>query len=145
MSLYREAGSRRGRAVAALAVALVVGLAIGFAAAWALKPEPTLADRVGDLQDQVRPALDALELVPIHYESSNPVTRRAAQEQLAAARDDVLAARSGLDALQPGAADRLERAFDDLERQLGQRAAVADVESAVAALERQVRESARLD
>ena len=145
MSLYREAGSRRGRAVAALAVAVIVGLLVGFAAAWALKPEPTLADRVEDVQDEVRPALDALELVPIHYESTNPVTRNAAREQLAAARDDVLGARSGLDALQPGAADRLERAFDDLERQLEQDAPVPEVESAVAALERQVRESARLD
>ena len=145
MSLYREAGSRRGRAVAALLAALLAGLAIGFAAAWALKPEPTLADRVADVQDEVRPALDALELVPLHYESTDPVTRRAASDQLAAAREDVLAAGSGLDALQPGAADRLERAFDDLGRQLEQGAAVAEVESAVAALERQVRESARLD
>jgi hypothetical protein len=145
MSLYREAGSRRGRTVAALVAALLVGLVVGFAAAWALKPEPTLADRLADVQDQVRPALDALELVPLHYESTNPVTQRAASDQLAAARQDVLAARSGLDALEPGAAVRLERAFDELGRQLERGAAAADVESAVAALERQVRESARLD
>jgi hypothetical protein len=145
MSLYREAGSRRGRAVAVLAAALVVGLLVGFAAGWALKPEPTLADRLDDLQAQVRDGLDALELVPVHYESTNPVTRRAAVEQLAAARDEVLGARSGLDALQPGAAERLERAFDRLERQLEQGANVDEVESAAAALERQVRQSARLD
>jgi hypothetical protein len=145
MSLYREAGSRRGRAAAVLAAALVVGGLVGFAIAWVVKPEPTLADRIQDVQDDVRPALDALELVPIHYDSDNAVTRRAASDQLAAARDDLDAVGDDLAALDPQGAAQVTASLDELEGMLEQGAPPARVDAAVRAVERQVRETARLD
>src|SRR5262245_46051241 len=145
MSLYREAGSRRGRTAAVLATALVAGGLIGFAVAWVVKPEPTLADRIEDVQDDVRPALDALELVPIHYDSDNAVTRRAASDQLDAARDDLDAVRADLAALDPQGAEAVTASLDELQGLLKQGAPPAQVDAAVRALQRQVRRSARLD
>ena len=145
MSLYREAGSRRGRTVAVLAGALVVGLLVGFALAWALKPEPTLADRIEDVQEDVRPALDALELVPIHYDSENEVTRRAASDQLAAAREELDAVRDDLEALDPSGAAAVATALAGLQRLLEQGADPERVDEAVQQVEREVRQTARLD
>ena len=68
MSLYREARSRTGRTLAVLAAVFVVGGIVGALLVVALRPEPSLADRVTQLQEDVRPALDGLELVPIHYD-----------------------------------------------------------------------------
>lgn len=145
MSLYREAGSRGGRTVATLAAVLCLGLAVGLLVAWVVKPEPTVADRVSELQDDVRPALDAIELVPIHYESTNAVTRRAAGDQLAAARDDLLAVSDDLDALQPGAAARIEGSLAELDRLLQENGPAARVAVVVEDVEREVRQAARLD
>jgi hypothetical protein len=145
MSLYREAGSRRGRTVAVLAGALVVGLLIGFGLAWALKPAPTLADRIEDVQEDVRPALDALELVPIHYDSENEVTRQAASDQLAAAREELDAVRDDLEALDPSGAVAVATSLALLQRLLEQGAASQQVDQAVQQVEREVRETARLD
>jgi hypothetical protein len=145
MSLYREAGSRRGRTAAAVAGLLLAGAVVGFVLGWALKPQPTLADRIEDVQGEVRPALDALELVPLHYESSNPVTKRAATEQLAAARNDVEGARDDLRALDPAGAARVEASLDELAGLLDEDAPTARVEAAVRSVERELRSAARLD
>ena len=145
MSLYREAGSRRGRTVAVLAGALVVGLLVGFALAWGLKPEPTLADRIEDVQEDVRPALDTLELVPIHYEAANAVTKRAASDQLAAAREELDAVQKDLEALDPAGAAAVVTSLGGLQRLLEQGAAPERVDEAVQQVERQVRQTARLD
>ena len=145
MSLYREAGSRRGRTLAVLAAVLVAGGLVGFALAWALKPEPTLADRIEDVQADVRPALDALELVPIHYDSENEVTRRAASDQLAAAREELDAVRDDLRALDPTGAAAVAASLARLQRLLEQGAPPGQVDEAVQQVQRQVRETARLD
>jgi hypothetical protein len=145
MSLYREARSRTGRTVAVLAAVFVVGGIVGAALVYALRPEPTLADRVTQLQEDVRPALDGLELVPIHYESSNATTRRAAADQLAAAQADVNDVASDLQALDPAAAARVDRALEELAALIDDGAPPAQVEQAVAAAERELREAARLD
>ena len=145
MSLYREARSRTGRTVAVLAAVFVIGGIVGAALVYALRPEPTLADRVTQLQEDVRPALDALELVPIHYESTNPTTRRAAADQLAAARADVDDVAADLQAFDPAAAARADDALDELAALVDDGAPPARVEQAVAAAERELREAARLD
>jgi hypothetical protein len=123
----------------------VVGGLLGFAVAWVVKPEPTLADRIQDVQDDVRPALNALELVPIHYDSDNAVTRQAASDQLAAARDDLDAAGDDLAALDPQGAAQVTASLDELQRLLQESAPAARVAAAVRAVERRVRQSARLD
>ena len=128
MSLYREASSRPGRRIAALAAAAVVGLLAGLAVGWALRPQPSLADGVEHVQDDVRPALDALELVPIHYESSSPVTRQAAREQLARAQDAFDGAEDDLRLLDPAGTANVGRELDDLDRALVSGAAAAEVE-----------------
>ena len=128
MSLYREARSRSGRWIAAVAAALLVGLAVGAALGVALAPEPSLADSIGDLQDDVRPALDALELVPIHYESSQDVTRRAAQDQLARARASFEDAEPGLRLLDAAGTASVGHDLDELERLLEAGGDAASVE-----------------
>ena len=145
MSLYREAGSRKGRTLAVLTAVLVVGGLIGFGVGWALKPQPTLQDRIEDVQAEVEPALDGLELVPIHYESTNPVTKRAASEQLVAAKEDLDDAADDLRALDPAGAAQVTASLAARERLLDHGASSAEVDAAVRQLARQVREAARID
>jgi hypothetical protein len=92
VSLYREAGSGRRRLAIVAGVAVAAALALAVALVLALGGEPSQSERLASLQDDVQPALAALELVPIHYESPNPTTHAAAAEQLQVARtaiDDV--------------------------------------------------------
>jgi hypothetical protein len=145
MSLYREARSRTGRTLAVLTVAFAAGGIVGALLVVTLRPEPTLADRVTQLQEDVRPALDALELVPIHYDSENATTRRAAAEQLAAARRDVEDAADDLRVLDPAGAARVDRALDELATLVADGAPPRQVEAAVARAERLLRQTARLD
>ena len=93
MSLYREArtGRRRlwlaaGAVLAAVVIVVVVLVAQG--------SEPSAAESLASLQDDVQPALAALELVPIHYESTNATTHAAAADQLEVARETVEANRT---------------------------------------------------
>jgi hypothetical protein len=68
MSLYREAGRGSTRALAiAAVVALIVGLAIGFAVGRSSAPEPSAADVVSGLRDDLRPVGGGLELLPNEY------------------------------------------------------------------------------
>ena len=83
----------------------------------------------------MRPALDALELVPIHYDSDNAVTRRAASDQLAAAREDLDAVRDDLAALDPRGAARVSASLDELQGLLEERASPARVAAAVRGVE----------
>jgi hypothetical protein len=91
VSLYREARTGRRRLWLGVGAALVVVAAV--AGIVVLRnDEPSAAERLESLQEGVQPALAALELVPIHYESPNPTTHAAAAEQLQVARtaiDDV--------------------------------------------------------
>ncbi len=90
MSLYREAGAarRRRRRLALAAIAATAAL-IAAALALFLGGDPSLADQERELQDRAEPALQALELVPLHYESDDAVTHAAAADQLAVARGAV--------------------------------------------------------
>jgi hypothetical protein len=112
MSLYREARSGRRRLWLAVGAAVaVVAIVVGILLVRGGKPSE--AERLESLQEDVRPALAALELVPIHYESPNATTHAAAADQLAVARETVgdLA-----DELRARDAEATEALLSDLER-----------------------------
>lgn len=126
MSLYREARSGRRRFLLVAGVA-VVGIAAIALALVALGGEQSEADRLESLQDDVQPALAALELIPIHYESTNPRTRAAASEQLAVARDTIEGVEDDLLERDAARTGMILQDLDELERLLetaGQAAAV---------------------
>jgi hypothetical protein len=94
MSLYREVGRRRPWVVVtAVFVALAIGFVAGFAAGRSTAPEPTLEDGVAALQNEIRAATDALELVTIEYEQAVADGAVTARSEYDAARAD--AARAG--------------------------------------------------
>jgi hypothetical protein len=115
MSLYREAGSGRRRLAIAIGAALAAVGAIVLALALALGGEETAAERQASLQDDVQPALQALELVPIHYESANATTHAAAADQLAVARETVADVEDELRARDAAATSELLRRLDELD------------------------------
>ena len=127
MSLYREARSGRRRLLL-VAGAAVVGVAAIAVALVALGGEQTEADRLASLQDDVQPALAALELIPIHYESPNPRTHAAASEQLAVARDTVEGVEKELLERDAARTGTLLQQLDELDRLLGTTGEVAAVE-----------------
>ena len=127
MSLYREARSGRRRLLL-VAGAAVVGVAAIALALVALGGEQSEADRLASLQDDVQPALAALELIPIHYESPNPRTHAAASEQLAVARDTVEGVEEELLARDAARTGALLQKLDELDQLLGTTGEVAAVE-----------------
>ena len=144
MSLYREARSGRRRlwiAIGALAAvaAVVVGIVL------LQGGEPSQAEQLQSLQEDVRPALAALELVPIHYESTNPTTHAAAADQLAVARatvDEHAEERRALDAAGTAALLVELGELEELVRTTGR---IDEVEQATSAAADQLRRVARLD
>ena len=127
MSLYREApsGRRRFLLVAGVALAGIVAIAIALVA---LGGEQSEADRLASLQDDVQPALAALELIPIHYESTNPRTHAAASEQLAVARDTVAGVEDDLLERDAARTGMLLQDLDELERLVETTGEIAAVE-----------------
>ena len=144
MSLYREArtGRRRlwiaGGVVLAGAVILVVFLV-------ARGSEPSAAESLASLQDDVRPALAALELVPIHYESTNATTHAAAADQLGVAHETVEANVDELRALDRAGTDRLLEELTVLDALVRTNGRNAEVERATAEAAAQLRQLVRLD
>ena len=107
MSLYREARSGRRRlwiaaSVAVVALAVVVGLVLATTGG-----TQSQAEKLESLQQDVEPALDALELVPIHYGSPNPTTHAAAADQLQVARETIASVESELETLDPAGTSRV--------------------------------------
>jgi hypothetical protein len=90
----------------AVAVLVVVGVVL------ATGGEQSPEEQLKSLQEDVQPALAALELVPIHYESPNPTTHAAAADQLAVARETVAEHREELQARDAAATAAL---VDDLD------------------------------
>lgn len=84
----------------ALAVAAGVVLATSGGA-------PSQEEKLESLQDDVQPALEALELIPIHYESPNRTTHAAAADQLEVARKAVASVAGELRALDPVGTSRV--------------------------------------
>ena len=99
MSLYREARSTHRRlwiAASAALVVLAVVTGVVFATAGGT---PSEAEKLESLQRDVEPALAALELIPIHYESPNATTHAAAADQLGVARKTIASVTDELEAL----------------------------------------------
>jgi len=116
MSLYREARSGRRRLALAGGVALAAVAAVAVAVAVALGGEESDADRLARLQDDVQPALAALELIPIHYGSANPTTHAAAADQLQVAQQTVEDVEDDLRRRDEAAAERVLEELEQLER-----------------------------
>jgi len=144
MSLYREARTGRRRLWIA-AGAVVVGAVILVVVLVARGSEPTAAESLASLQDDVRPALAALELVPIHYESTNATTHAAATAQLAVARETVEANVDELRALDRAGTDRLQEELTVLDALVRTTGRNAEVERATAEAAAQLRQLVRLD
>ena len=144
MSLYREARTGRRRlwlaAGAVLAVAVIVVVVLV-----ARGSEPSAAESLASLQDDVRPALAALELVPIHYESTNATTHAAAADQLEVARETVEANADELRALDRAGTDRLLEELTVLDALVRTTGRNAEVERATAEAAAQLRQLVRLD
>src|SRR5215216_3334320 len=106
MSLYREArsGRRRLRIAATAAVVALAAVVAVILATTGGTPSPQ--EKLESLQDEVQPALAALELIPIHYESPNPTTHAAAADQLDVAREAISSVQVELGPLDPAGTAR---------------------------------------
>jgi len=107
--------------------------------------EPSEAEKLQSLQEDVQPALAALELVPIHYESTNAATHAAAADQLAVAQATVDEHASELRALAPAGTDELLADLEDLAGLVRTTGRSEKVEQATRAAAVQLRRIARLD
>jgi hypothetical protein len=145
VSLYREARSGRRRLWIATGAALVALAVVGGAVVLLLGGEQSEAERLESLQQDVRPALAALELVPIHYESSNPTTHAAAADQLAVARDTVTEHAAELRALDPAGTDALLADLEQLGALVRTTGRADDVETATRTAAEELRRVVRLD
>jgi hypothetical protein len=144
VSLYREVQSGRRRlwvAVGALVavVAIVVGVVL------LRGGEPSEAEKLQALQEDVQPALAALELVPIHYESTNAATHAAAADQLAVAQATVEEHADELRTLDPAGTDELLTDLEDLDGLVRTTGRAEEVEQATRAAAVRLRRTARLD
>ena len=144
MSLYREARSgRRWLWIALGALVAVVAVVVGTVLLQG--GEPSEAEKLQSLQEDVQPALAALDLVPIHYESTNAATHAAAADQLAVAQATVDEHASELRALAPAATDELLADLEDLAGLVRTTGRSEKVEQATRAAAVQLRRIARLD
>jgi hypothetical protein len=133
MSLYREARSGRRRLWISLVVGAVALAVLVVALVLLTGGEQSEAQRLAELQDEAEPALAALELVPIHYESPNPTTHAAAADQLAVARETVNELEDDLRARDAAATEMLLRDLDELAELVRTRGRLAAVERETAA------------
>jgi signal transduction histidine kinase len=144
MSVYREPGRRRARAAVVAGIfSLLAGGLAGFLIGRASEDEPSLAQQLAELQERVRPVLNALELVTIEYpeavRNGDVVAETeygAAASQAETAAVTVSGAREDLEAISPAETARLERALEDLQELIEERAEPAEVERAAASAER---------
>lgn len=115
MSLYREARSGRRRLwLAAGAFVLVLAAVVGVILVTSGGAQ-SQEEQLESLQDDVQPALAALELIPIHYESPNRTTHAAAADQLDVARETIASVEDELRALDPARTRRLLSELAELE------------------------------
>ena len=126
-----------GAAVAVVAIVVGILLVRG--------GEPSQAEKLESLQADVRPALAALELVPIHYESTNPTTHAAAADQLAVAQTTVDDHADQLRALDAAGTAALLADLDELDGLVRTTGRADEVEQATSDAAEQLRRLARLD
>ena len=145
MSLYREARSGHRRlwiaaSVLVVAVAVVVGLVLATTGG-----KQSQAEKLESLQRDVEPALAALELIPIHYDSPNPTTHAAAADQLGVARETISSVEHELQTLDPAGTSRVLSDLDDLELLVRTTGQTARVERAASKTMADLRALVRLD
>jgi hypothetical protein len=145
MSLYREARSGRRRLWLGVGAAVVLVLAVVAGIVLAQGGEQSQAEKLESLQEDVQPALAALELVPIHYESTNATTHAAAADQLEVARTTVAGVEDDLIALDPGATGALVGDLDALATLVRTTGRTAEVERATRDASARLRTIVRLD
>ena len=145
MSLYREARSGHHRlwiaaSVFVVAVAVVVGLVLATTGG-----TQSQAEKLESLQRDVEPALAALELIPIHYDSPNPTTHAAAADQLDVARETISSVEHELKTLDPAGTSRVLSDLDDLELLVRTTGQTVRVERAASKTTADLRALVRLD
>lgn len=136
MSLYRQAQGSSWRVLAAVGVvAVLVGGLAGFALGRSSAPDPSLADQVADMRDQLAPAREAIELTTTEYPQAvegdrvvEPTEYQAAKADVQRARDTVASAYADLEALDPAAAAQLRSAVAALGAGVAERASEAQVD-----------------
>ena len=127
-------------AAASVAIALVVGFGIGFAVSRATAEEPTVEAAVASVQEDAGATADALELVAIHYET----TEAAARQQLRRAQESFEEVRPELQLLSPEETADAGQAIERLASLVDQSASAQQVESAAEEARATVRRAARL-
>ena len=135
MSLYKQPGRVAGRTLALVAVAAVLaGLAAGFGLGRATAPDPSLADKLGELRDRLQPARQGIELTATEYSQAvrggrvvAPTEYKAAQQDVARARGALARARGDLRALSVARAEAVDRATGALAAAVERRVPPAEV------------------
>jgi hypothetical protein len=151
MSLYRQVGGSRALAATlAGAIGLAVGAIAGLLIASSDGDSSLRAEVVG-LQDEVRPALSALELVPIEYRQAvrrgrvvSVTEYEASRAQVGRAREVLAERKDDFAVLGASDAAAADTAVESLARLVTRRASPAEVERAAAAAARAVELAARL-
>ena len=145
MSLYREARSGRRRLWIAASAAAVALAAVAVLVVATTGGTPSQAEKLESLQQDVQPALAALELIPIHYDSPNPTTHAAAADQLGVARETISSVEHELQTLDPAGTSRVLSDLDDLELLVRTTGQTARVERAASKTMADLRALVRLD
>jgi hypothetical protein len=130
MSLYRQTGRTPWSRVAIALVAALVLVGIGFGIGRATAPSTTLQDNLSELRSKASVITDALELVPLHYESSSETTRQGARDQLARAREQFADLEPQLGLLDAARTAAAAKALETVERLARENAPPAEVEAA---------------
>jgi hypothetical protein len=153
MSLYREAGGPR---IASFAVTALAAVAIGalggyLAGAGGEEEDASLTEAVEQLQQDVRPALNELELVMIEYGEAVRGGRVVAETEYQAsvdhaerARDAVEGASQELELLSPAGLERARSSLDELAGMIESQVPADRVDAAVARADAAIRAAARI-
>ena len=153
MSLYRELGRTSPLRLALLAAGgLLVGLVIGFAIGKGASEEPSLEDAVAQVQEDIRPAVGALELVTIEYREGVKDGRVVARSEYDASLAHVGRAQEALkevagelEVLGPEDAAVARRSLEELRTLVERRAAGAQVDAAAERARAALQAAARLE
>jgi hypothetical protein len=145
VSLYREARSGRRRLWIGVSFAVVALAAVAGVVLATTGGTQSDAEKLESLQRDVEPALAALELIPIHYDSPNPTTHAAAADQLEVARETISSVEHELQTLDPAGTSRVLSDLDDLELLVRTTGQTVRVERAASMTTADLRALVRLD